>query len=194
LHLYKDPMAQRHWSNQYGVLSRAVLDTQKVSWCAIRGSKSFEQLSRVFQWLWYISATKCNGIEYVSLSAYSLPVKKQPYQSSSTEWSALANHCHDIKPTNLSWKSIVHGEAWIKETRNDCRKHLHQKFQQYHWSGQHDAEMVEWCSPKEVNLWVWATNWKTPGQNSVILDVTDFEGIGRQMPEGTEMTGCREYW
>ncbi len=29
LHLYKHPMAQRHWSNLHGVLSRAELDAGK---------------------------------------------------------------------------------------------------------------------------------------------------------------------
>jgi len=28
LQLYKDPMAQRHWSNLYGILSRAELDEE----------------------------------------------------------------------------------------------------------------------------------------------------------------------
>jgi hypothetical protein len=51
--------------------------------------------------------------------------------------------------------------------------------------------------PKEFNQWAQATTWKTPGQNSIIhfpsgivysisvLDVTKFEGIDRQIPDGT---------
>jgi hypothetical protein len=136
-------------------------------------------------------------VQYVSTTPNQRPVKRQPFQPSSAEWSALANHCHDIEPTNSSRKHIIRSEDWVKETWNDCRKYLHQTFIQYHRSGQHDSEMDEWCSKKELDRWVRATNYKTPGQNSVIrfptamaysicvLDVVDFEGIGRQMPSGT---------
>ena len=160
-------MAQRHWSNLYGVLSRAELDARKSAGVQSEAANPLSSLAERFND--YESFQPQNVmVQYVCHSPNSLPIKKQPYQASCAEWSALANHCHDIEPTNLSRKSIVRGEAWIKETWNDCRKYLHQTFQQYHRSGQHDAEMDEWCSPKELNRWVRATTWKTPGQNSII--------------------------
>jgi hypothetical protein len=91
---------------------------------------------------------------------------------------------------------MIHGEDWVKEIWNNCRKYLHQTFIQYHQSGQHDSEMDEWCS-KKLYRWVRATIYKTPGQNSVIcfptamvysicmLDIVEFRGIGRQMLSGT---------
>jgi hypothetical protein len=190
LHLYKDPMAHRHWSNLYGILSRAELDARKSTGPQAEAANPLSSLAERFN-DYEMFQPQNVMVEYVSAGPNMPPVKRQPYQASSAEWSALANHCHDIEPTNLSRKNILHGEEWIKETWNDCRKYLHQTFTQYHRSGQHDADMDEWCSPKELDRWVRATTWKTPGANSVIrfpsamvysiavLDLTDFEGIGR---------------
>jgi hypothetical protein len=109
----------------------------------------------------------------------------------------LANHCHDIDPNNPLRAHIIRGDDWIKETWTAWLKYLNQTFTQYHRSGQQDPEMDEWCSKKELDRWVRATNFKTPGQNLVIwfpsamvysictMDLVDFEGIGRQMPKGT---------
>jgi hypothetical protein len=66
----------------------------------------------------------------------------------------------------------------------------------YNRSGQHDVDMDEWGSDKENRHWARAASWKTPGSNNVIrfqqamiysialLDVSDFESIGRKMPKG----------
>ncbi len=69
---------------------------------------------------------------------------------------------------NMLHKSIIHGEEWVKEMWNDCHKYLHQTFLQYNCSGQHEAKMDEWCSPKELERWVRATQFKAPAQNSFI--------------------------
>jgi hypothetical protein len=87
----------------------------------------------------------------------------EPYEPSNSDWATLANHCHDIDPSNLAQKNIICGEDWVKETWNDCRKYQHQTFIQYNRSGQYDPEMDEWCSKKEMDRWVRATNFKTPG-------------------------------
>jgi hypothetical protein len=70
-------------------------------------------------------------------------------------------------------------------------------FVQYNRSGQHDNEKDEWLSDKENRHWARAASWRTPGSNNVIrhqqamiysialLDICDFEGIGRKMPKGT---------
>jgi hypothetical protein len=72
-----------------------------------------------------------------------------------------------------------------------------QIFIQYNRSGQHDVDKDEWLSEKENRRWARAAAWKTPGSNNVIrhqqamiysialLDVCDFESIGRKMPKGT---------
>ncbi len=83
---------------------------------------------------------------------------------SCSDWATLAYHFHDIDPTNYARKHIIHGEAWIMETWNDCQKYLHQIFIQYNCSGQHDSEMDEWCSEKESERWVRATTYKTLGE------------------------------
>jgi hypothetical protein len=77
------------------------------------------------------------------------------------------------------------------------RKYLHQVFLGYNRSDQHDDKMGEWCSPKEQERWVRADFWKTSGSNTIIryptvmvysiavLEQSDFESIGFQMPKGT---------
>jgi hypothetical protein len=70
-------------------------------------------------------------------------------------------------------------------------------FVQYNRSGQHDDDKDEWLSDKENRRWARAASWKNPGTNSIIrhqqamiysialLDICDFESIGRKMPKGT---------
>ncbi len=135
-------------------------------------------------------------VKYISPGVNRRPVKKTPFSPSAPEWAELANEAHDIEPTNLLRRGILRDEAWIKSTWNDCYRWLHQTFVQYNRSGQHDAEMGEWCSPKELERWVRATKYKTAGSNTIIcyptamvysiclLDQYYFEGIGRQMPKG----------
>ncbi len=132
-------------------------------------------------------------VKYISPGPNHRLVKMQPFLLSSAEWATLlANHCHDIDPSNSLCTHIIQGKDWIKETWTDCHKYLNQTVTQHHRSGQHDPEMDEWCSKKELGNWVRATNYKTPGQNSVIqfpsamvysicnMDLVDFEGLGRQ--------------
>ncbi len=68
---------------------------------------------------------------------------------------------------------------------------------QYNHSGQHDADMGEWCSEKELGHWVRATRYKTAASNTIIryptvmvysiclLDQSNFESVGREMLKGT---------
>jgi hypothetical protein len=69
-------------------------------------------------------------------------------------------------------------------------------FVQYNRSGQHDDDKDEWLSEKENRRWARAVSWKNTGTNSIIrhqqamiysialLDICDFESIGRKMPKG----------
>ena len=162
LHLFKEPMAQRHWTNLYGVLSRNQLDARKTSGEHSEAARPLSYLAEMFND--YQGFRPQNVmVTYVSAGPNQAPVKKQPYEPSNSDWATLANHCHDIDPSNLARKNIIRGEDWVKETWNDCRKYLHQTFIQYNRSGQHDPEMDEWCSKKEMDRWVRATNFKTPG-------------------------------
>jgi hypothetical protein len=97
----------------------------------------------------------------------------------------------------ITRKNILRDEAWIKSTWNDVRKYLHQVFIQYNRSGQHSGDMGEWCSPEEQQRWVRAAFWKGGSTNSIvryptvmiysiaILEQSDFEALGCQMPEGS---------
>jgi hypothetical protein len=69
-------------------------------------------------------------------------------------------------------------------------------FANYHRSGQHDDDVDEWGSEKELKRWTRAASWKPAGSTSIIrytsamiysisvLDLCDFEAIGRKMPKG----------
>lgn len=196
LHLFKEPSAQIHWSNLYGILNRMQLDSRKSSGEQSEAARPLACLAEIFNDYQGFHPQNVM-VQYVSRGSQRRPVKKQPYQPSSPEWAVLANHCHDIEPTNESRRHIIRAEDWIKETWNDCRKYLHQTFLQYNRSGQHDPDRDEWCSQKELERWVRATTWKTAGANSVIrfptamvysiavLEEGDFDSIGRQMPSGT---------
>jgi hypothetical protein len=86
--------------------------------------------------------------------------------------------------------SLEGRERQIKEIWNDSRKYLHQTFQQYYCSGQHPPRRSI-CGFEQL------LGKHFPGQNSLIyfpsamvysiavLDVTNFEGIGRHMPDGS---------
>jgi hypothetical protein len=123
--------------------------------------------------------------------------KRNPYEPSEDEWADLANHTHDIEPTNLGLKSVIRNSAWRKSTWNDVRKYLHAVFVMYNRSGQNDPDMGEWCSPKEQECWVQASLNKTNGSNTIVhfptimiysisvLEEADFESLGREIPKGT---------
>jgi len=140
LHLYKDLMAQRHWSTLYGILSRAELDGRKSTGVQSKATNPLCYLAEQFNDYESFQAQNLMA-QYVCPGPNMVPVKRQPYQASAPEWSTLANNCHDIDPTNLLHKNIIHSEEWVNETWNDCHKDSHQTFLQYNCSGQHDAEM-----------------------------------------------------
>jgi len=195
LHLFKEPMAQIHWTNLFGILNRAQLDARKSAGHVSDAANPLSCLAQIYND--YDTFTPQNlMVQYVA-GGRDRPVKKTPFVPSSAEWATLANETHDIEPTNLLRRSVLRDEAWIKATWNDCRKWLHQTFIQYNRSGQHDADMGEWCSPKELERWIRATKYKTAASNTIIryptvmvysiclFEQTDFESIGREMPKGT---------
>jgi hypothetical protein len=164
-------MAQCRRTNLYGILSRNQIDARKSSGEQSEAARPLSYLAEIFND--YRGFHPQNVIvQYVSRGPTERPVKKQPFQPSSSDWATLANHCHDIEPTNYARKHILRGEDWIKETWNDCRKYLHQTFIQYNRSGQHGSDMDEWCSQKELERWVRATNYKTPGKFSALFSIS----------------------
>jgi hypothetical protein len=136
-------------------------------------------------------------IKYIHDAATGVPKKKIPWEPSDDEWAELSTQMFDIDPTNINRKNILRDEAWVKSTWNDVRKYLHQVFIQYNRSGQHSGDMGEWCSPEEQQRWIWAALWRGGGTNSIVrfptvmiysiavLEQSDFEALGRQMPQGS---------
>jgi hypothetical protein len=196
LHFFKEPMAQVHLTNLFGILNRAHLDARKTARHLSDAANPLSYLAEIFND--YKAFTPQNlMVQYVAAGHEQHPVKRTPFVPSSPEWAVLANETHDTEPTNPMRRSIVCDEAWIRATWNDCHKWFHQTFIQYNRSGQHNADMGEWCSPKELEQWIWATKNKIAGSNTIIryptvmvysiclFDQTDFESIGREMPKGT---------
>jgi hypothetical protein len=58
-------------------------------------------------------------VAYVYDHATGGPKKKVPYEPSHDEWAELANHTHDLEPTNLARRNILCDAAWIKSTWTD---------------------------------------------------------------------------
>jgi hypothetical protein len=177
------------------VLKRAELDARKSTGEHSKVANPLECLAELFND--YNNFRPQNAmVQYISNGTSGQPVKKQPYQASSSEWAYLANYTHDLEPTNLSRRHIIRGADWIKSTWCDCHKYLHQMYLQYNHSGQNDSEKDEWGSQAEYKRWVRAAHWKTPGSNSIIrymqamiyaiavLDLCDLQSIGRKMPAG----------
>ena len=196
IHLFKEPSVQRHWTNLHGIMKRADLDARKAPPAYAEGANPLSYLAEVFND--YDGFVPQNlMVEYSSTGNASPPVKKTPYQPSSTEWAYLATFSHDLEPTNHARKHIIRGEDWIKSTWTDIRKYLHQMFVNYNRSGQHDDDKDEWGSEKELRRWSRAAKWNSAGGGSIIrftsamiyaiavLDICDFEAIGRKMPKGT---------
>lgn len=201
MHLYKEPSAQVHWTNFFGVLNRDQLDARKSSTPSLtksRGSLSDaanpgDCLASIFND--YVAFKPQNlMVMYVYDASLRRPVKKQPFEPSSDDWEMLANHCHDLDPTNLTRKSILRDGDWIKSTWNDLRRWLHHIFTTYHRSGQMDADKGDWCSLEEQERWARTSQKKfdrtvrypTVMMYSIsVLDPSDFEDMGRAMPEGT---------
>ena len=196
IHLFKEPMAQRHWTDLYSVLSRAELDARKSGGEYAVAANPLASLAEIYNDYDHFQPQNVM-VEYVIQSPGSRPVKKFPYSASSPEFSYLATHTHEIEPSNLSRRNIVRGPDWIKSQWGEVRKNLHQMFVQYNRSGQHDPDMDEWGSDKENRRWARAASWRNPGSNTVIrfqqamiysialLDQCDFDSIGRKMPNGS---------
>jgi len=195
LHLFKEPLAQRHWTNLHRILTRAELDARKATGAYAEAANPLSYLAEIFNN--YDEFTPQNVmVEYFSPGVDEIPMKMNPYQASSPEWAYLATFTHDLEPTNLTRRHIIRGEDWIKSTWTDCRKYLHQMFVNYNRSGQHDDDMDEWGSEKELRRWTKAAR-KPSNSGSIIrfmsamiysigvLDLCDFESIGRKMPKGT---------
>jgi hypothetical protein len=195
IHLFKEPSTQKHWTNFHGVMKRADLDSRKSPAAYAAASNPLCFLVEMFN-DYDEFCLQTLMVQYTSGGINLPPVKKQPYQSSGTEWSYLSNFTHDLEPTNLLRRNIVRGEDWIKSMWTDCRKYLHQMFINYNRSRQHDDDMDQWGSEKELQRWSRAATWKPTGIGSIIrytgammysiavLDLCDFEAIGCKMPKG----------
>ncbi len=78
LHLFKEPVAQVHWSNLYGVFNRAELDALKTNW---RLSDAANALSCDYE-----SFCPQNlMVEYVAVGQNRHPVKRTPFAPSTSQ-------------------------------------------------------------------------------------------------------------
>ena len=106
LHLFKDPAAQIHWSNHYGVLNRAQLDARRSSGPESDAANSLSCLASIFND--YKNFKPQNQmVAYVYDRATGGPMKKVPYEPCHDDWAELANHTHDLEPTNLARRNIL---------------------------------------------------------------------------------------
>jgi hypothetical protein len=165
--LFKEPAAQRHWTNLHGIMTRAELDARKAAPAYAEGANPLMYLAEIFNN--YDEFKPQNlMVKYASDGVNQPPVKVTPYQPSTSEWAYLATFTNDLEPTNLSHRNIIRGEDWIKSMWTDCRKYLHQMFTNYNHSGQHDDDKDEWGSEKELRRWSRAAKWN-PGNAGRII-------------------------
>jgi hypothetical protein len=134
IHLYKEPLAQRHWTDLYSVLTRSELDARKSDGNYGVPANTLSSLVDIFND--YDNFVPQNlMLQYVTSQQGLRPVKKFPNEASSPEWSYLVTQCQEIEPTNLSHKNFIRGPDWIKTQWADIQKNLHQMFLQYNCSG-----------------------------------------------------------
>jgi hypothetical protein len=125
LHLFKEPRAQRHWTNLYSVLSRPELDARKSGREYSESANPLEFLAEIFND--YDTFQPQNlMVEYVNSTTHSRPEKRCPYAASSSEWAYLSAFAHELEPTNISRRNIIRGGDWIKSTWGEVRRYLHQ--------------------------------------------------------------------
>jgi hypothetical protein len=198
IHLFKEPAAQRHWTNLHGIMTRAELDARKAAPAYAEGANPLIYLAGIFNN--YDEFKPQNlMVKYASSGVNQPPVKVTPYQPSTSEWAYLATFTNNLESTNLSHRNIIRGKDCIKSTWTDCRKYLHQMFTNYNRSGQHDDDKDDWGSEKELRRWSRAAKWNPGNAGSIIrfpsamiysiavLDIGDFDAIGRKMPKGTRV-------
>ncbi len=125
IHLFKEPVAQRHWTNHYSVLTHRELNSCKLNTKYSESANPLEFFAQIFND--YDGFQPQNlMVQYTTLSPNSRPVKKCPYVTSSSEWAYLAAFTHDVDPTNVTRRNIIRGPDWIKSTWGEVRRYLHQ--------------------------------------------------------------------
>jgi hypothetical protein len=97
---------QCHWMNLHGIMKQADLDAHKAPPAYAKGANPLSYLAEMFND--YEEFMPQNlMVEYSSPGIHLLPVTKNPYQPSATEWSYLATFAHDLEPTNHARKRYL---------------------------------------------------------------------------------------
>ena len=97
---------QCHWTNLHGIMKRADLNAHKAPPAYAKGANPLSYLAEMFND--YEEFMPQNlMVEYSSPGIHLLPVTKNPYQPSATEWSYLATFAHDLEPTNHARKRYL---------------------------------------------------------------------------------------
>jgi hypothetical protein len=192
IHLFKDPGAQVHWSNHYGVLNRTQLDVRRTSGPASDAANPLSCLAELFN-----DYDQFQPQNQMVAYVYDPATRTSKKKARGKPAVMIGIQTYDIEPTNVARRNIYREAAWIKSTWNDVCKYLHQVFVQYNRSGQRSGDMGEWCSVEEQQRWVRAAFWKGGSTNTIVryptvmiysialLEQADFETIGRLMPTGT---------
>jgi hypothetical protein len=98
IHLFKEPGAQMHWSNHYGVLNRAQLDARRTAGPQSDAANPLSCLAEMFND--YNEFQPQNlMIKYVHDDATGAPKKKNPWEPSHDDWAELSTQTYDIDPT-----------------------------------------------------------------------------------------------
>jgi hypothetical protein len=79
MHLFKEPAAQKHWSNVHGVLKRAKLEAQNSNSEFSEAANPLDCLAELFNYCKNFRPQNAMVL-YVSNGSQEMPVKKQQYQ------------------------------------------------------------------------------------------------------------------
>jgi hypothetical protein len=152
IHLFKEPVAQQHWTKFNGAnMSRVELDARKSSSSLSEAANPLDMLAEIFND--YDEFTPQHAmLEYTSRDG-GKPHRVVPYQSNSEEWENIIEEVHDIEPTNVRRAEYIRDGAWIKQHWLELRKCLHDVFQIYNRSGQQSADKGDWGSEVEIDRW-----------------------------------------
>ena len=126
-------------------LNRRELDARKSSGANSDAANPLSCLTEIFN-DYERFQTQNLILEYIN-GPNNHPIKHFPFKPSIDEWAELACHTHDIEPTNMSRKTIIRDESWMKALWNYVRSSCMQFLSCT--TGQHDPDFWEWCSPKD---------------------------------------------
>jgi hypothetical protein len=108
IHSFKEPLAQRHWTDLYSVLTRSKIDARKSGGNYAVPANPLASVAEIFND--YNNCVPQNlMLQYLTSQQGSRPVKNFPFEANSPEWSYLATQHQEIEPTNVLRKKLIGG-------------------------------------------------------------------------------------